>query len=483
MRLYAIARQFLRVCTHMYFVDIQTSGRGNLPKTGPVILAANHPSSILDGILLTTQLSRPINYLAKSELFRFPVLATLYRQLGAIPVYRAGFSQQASQRNQEAFEKVFELLEKDGCVGIFPEGRNSPRHKVADLRPGTARMALGAEARNGYRLGLVIVPTGIHFENRELFLSAAKLRLGKPIRVADFAEIHRKDPEAAVQELTREVQKKLRRQALHIEDLRLTSLLEDLGKIYALEMERLDAPPEDSDEEGEAAAGPFKRMRRRLLAWFRPRPTDPRRLESGLEGRHRINAILTGLAELRPKAIDDLRVQVDRYKAHLNQINLREDLRDSLGEPIRERLIQLRMTLYAIGMAPVALWGLVHNMLPYLFTRLSASLFNDEAIRGFAYFGIGVLAFGFAYSTYGIWLWRFTDITLPWTLAWIASLPPTGYACLRYRSTVLRYRDRVLVRTFFQTQGEVTEALAAERQRIITYIQALDRRYALSDPD
>lgn len=482
MRLYSPARQFLRVATHLYFVDVGSTGRKNVPDSGPVILAANHPSSILDGILLTTQLRRRINYLAKSELFRFPVLATLYRQLGAIPVYRSGQGGSHAERNAQVFQQVFEMLEAGACVGIFPEGRNSPRDQVADLRTGTARLALGAEARRDFRLGLRIVPTGLHFESRELFLSAVQLRFGKAIVVADYADLYRTDPEQAVRELTDTIQRKIRRQALHIQDLRMTSLLEDLGSIHAQEMNRTE-PGYRSPEEEELPTRLPGRIRQRILDWFRPSAVDPEKVQAGLEGRHRINVILTGLAEKRPEALAALAIRVERYKAHLSQINLREDLRDNLGEPIRDRLIRLRMTLYAILMAPVALWGLIHNAIPYLISKLAAGRFRDEAVRGFAYFGIGVIAFSASYLAIGIWLWRFTDLSLPWTLAWVASLPPAGYACLRYRGTVLRYRDRILVRTFFQTEREVNKSLERERQRIITYLQALDTRYGLSEQE
>ncbi|MDZ7790827.1 MAG: hypothetical protein U5L08_10125 [Xanthomonadales bacterium] len=42
MRLYSGLIRFLSVVTHLYFVEVRSSGSGRVPTRGPVILAANH---------------------------------------------------------------------------------------------------------------------------------------------------------------------------------------------------------------------------------------------------------------------------------------------------------------------------------------------------------------------------------------------------------------------------------------------------------
>ncbi|MDZ7748673.1 MAG: 1-acyl-sn-glycerol-3-phosphate acyltransferase [Halofilum sp. (in: g-proteobacteria)] len=172
-----------------------------------------------------------MRYLARSGLFRWPLLATLFRQVGAIPVYRRDEGAEHTRRNAETFEKVYELFEAGGCVGIFPEGRSSPAGRVGRLRSGAARMALGVEARNGYALGLQIVPVGITFESRELLMSAVLLRFGTPIAVADYADLHRRAPDAAIRQLTADLQRALQRQTLHIEDRQTGEMAADLAAV------------------------------------------------------------------------------------------------------------------------------------------------------------------------------------------------------------------------------------------------------------
>ncbi|MDR9468809.1 1-acyl-sn-glycerol-3-phosphate acyltransferase [Marinospirillum sp.] len=470
MRLYRILRYLLRLLVHVYFLRVDSSSQDKVPATGPVILAANHPSSILDSVLLTTELSRPVSYLAKSELFRSPLLARIYTSLGAIPIQRG----QGEAAKRTAFQQVFQRLEEGKCVGIFPEGRNSPHLQLANLRSGTAQMALEVEANNEYQLGLVVVPVGINFQNRELFMSSVLLRFGEAVRVADFADLHQRDPQEAILQLTRHLEQRLRQEANHIEDLRLSQLIEDLGGVYqqAINNRPLDeAPP----------TGRWQQLKSWFLGWIRPRQITPEDLKELFEGRSQLNQALSRASLLEPELVDDLSQRVNRHKDHLRQFKLRDALDQNFAQPLKERFMRLRMTLYALGMAPLALYGLIHNLLPWLVARFFGKRFHDEALRTFAYFGVGVAAFLGTYLLFGFWLWRFTDRNLTGSLIYLATLPPTGLIALHYRGRITQYRHKILVRTFLRKRESLMQKLEDERQSIIRQLEKLHERYA--EPD
>jgi glycerol-3-phosphate O-acyltransferase / dihydroxyacetone phosphate acyltransferase len=478
MRLYRILIRFLKVVNELYFVDIRATGRDKVPATGPVILAANHPSSILDSIVLATQLKRPINYLARSGLFRFGPLAALFRRLGAVPIYRARETADADQRNLIVFEKVFELLERGGCVGIFPEGRNSPPTRIGPLRKGAARLALGAEARNNNRLGLVVVPVGVNFENRGFLMSAVLLRFGAPIRVADYAELYRDEPESALSKLTDDIKQALSQQVLTIEDARLGQLVDELAAVFG---DKPDWHFEDAaggPDEDEKPQRFLKRWLWQMAAWYRrTTPESARAFERRMHSRQHIRDVLVAAWQAQPRRVVALRNRLERYKDHLRQTELREALGHAFDGPVRERLIRLKMTLYSVLVAPIALFGLIHNLVPYLVARGLGRLGRDEAVRAFTLFGIGVLAFGASYTAIGLWLWQTTNFSLVQTLAYVAVLPPTGFAALRYRRNVLIYRDRILVRTIFFNRGELVDLLRRERQLLYEEFSDLDDLY------
>lgn len=58
------------------------------PRTGPLLLLANHPNSLVDPALVTAAARRPVRFLAKAPLFTHPLVGWLVRGSGAIPVYR-----------------------------------------------------------------------------------------------------------------------------------------------------------------------------------------------------------------------------------------------------------------------------------------------------------------------------------------------------------------------------------------------------------
>ncbi len=463
MRLYRWLIRLLRIVNELYFVEIRATGREHVPVSGPVILAANHPSSILDSILLATQIQRPINYLARSGLFRFRPLAALYRRLGAVPVYRVAEVPDSIERNAEVFRKVFELLEAGGCVGIFPEGRNSPPTRIGPLRKGAARLALGAESRNDYQLGLVVVPVGVNFENRGFLMSAVLLRFGTPIRVADYAEQYRLDPSAALAALTDHIKSALGQQVLTIEDARLGQMVDQLSAVFGDQLGRRFET--GADRPGQPIKQRFlKRWLWRMAAWYRrATPESSHAFERRMHSRQHIRDVLVHAWQTDRRRVVALRKRLERYKDHLGQTELREALSHAFDEPARQRLIRLRMTLYAVLMAPVALFGLLHNVAPYLLARGLGRLSRDEAVRAFTLFGSGVLAFAANYALIGLTLWQYAGLSAVQAFAYLALLPPTGFVALRYRRNVLIYRDRILVRTIFWDRRELVDLLRRER--------------------
>jgi len=482
MTFYRLLVRFFRMVNQLYFTEVHTVGRGRIPERGPVIIAANHPSSILDSILLGTQVPRRIRYIAGSRLFRWPILARLFRHLGAIPVYRRGETHDHAVRNVDVFEQVFRLLETGGCIGIFPEGRNSPAAQVRDLRTGTARIALGAEARNDYSLETRIVPVGITFEDREFLTSAVLLSIGEPIRPADYDDMHRADPERAVRQLTDDLQRALRTEAAHIEHHQLGPLVNDLSATLA---NGLDGQRGVRSAERDAPAERiswFKRPLVSVLGWYRRgSPAKSRAVETRAHNRRHISAVLNRAIDESPDLVDDLRNHVDRYRDHLDQARLRRTLRESIGEPVRGRLLRLRMTVYAVTMAPIAAYGLVHNALPFLSTWWVSRGFSDEGTRLFAAFGFGVLFFLSTYVGFGYWAWQGAHLDTAWSVLYAASLPPTGIVALSYRRTVLVYRDAILVRTWFWTHRELAHLLHQDRKAIIEEFHLLAHRFANHD--
>lgn len=116
------------------------SGGDNVPRTGGIIVVANHISEIdpltVGEFLL--DLGRPPRFLAKRELFRKPPMKWIVEGAQQIPVDR--HSADAGQ----ALSAAVDALDRGECVLIYPEGSatRDPDLWPMKARTGAARLAL-----------------------------------------------------------------------------------------------------------------------------------------------------------------------------------------------------------------------------------------------------------------------------------------------------------------------------------------------------
>jgi len=97
---------------------------GAVPLTGPVLLVANHPNSLLDPFLVTVAGRRPVRFLAKAPLFSDPLIGWGVRAVGAIPVYRRMDDPAQTGRNEETFRAVHAaLLAQEAMARAFEDVR------------------------------------------------------------------------------------------------------------------------------------------------------------------------------------------------------------------------------------------------------------------------------------------------------------------------------------------------------------------------
>lgn len=169
-----------------------------VPQAGPVLLVANHQNSLLDPSLIQVVAKRPVRFLAKAPLFTDPLVGPLVRGAGSIPVYRKLDGEVPTGANESMFRAVHQRLAAGDAIGLFPEGISHGEPRLAPLRTGAARIALGAAAA-GVRLP--IVPIGIVLRDRGIFRSEVLLVSGLPVEWSDLADRGEEDTDA-VRQLT-----------------------------------------------------------------------------------------------------------------------------------------------------------------------------------------------------------------------------------------------------------------------------------------
>ncbi len=108
-----------------------------VPRTGPVILAANH-ASFLDPPLVGSALPRGIHYLARESLFRFPVVGSVLRYWDAVPVDR--------ESGAGGLKIILERLLDGAGIILFPEGTRSLDGNFLPARSGVGLAVIKSDA-------------------------------------------------------------------------------------------------------------------------------------------------------------------------------------------------------------------------------------------------------------------------------------------------------------------------------------------------
>lgn len=201
--LYHLVRPVARYVLGYYFRHIDITGLENIPRDRAVILAANHPTAFLEPCLLACFQRRPLHFLARGDLYKNRLTATLLRALNILPVYRAQDGTYSDlSRNYLTFEECFKVLSKQKALMILAEGRCIHEKRLRPLRKGTARIALGALDRDTTLPEVYIVPVGVNFTAADRVRSRVMISCGKPLRAGDYLTDYRRNEASGLRALT-----------------------------------------------------------------------------------------------------------------------------------------------------------------------------------------------------------------------------------------------------------------------------------------
>ncbi len=187
-----------------------------IPVRGPAIVACNHLSYLdpLTNADAVVRAGRRPRFLAKDDLFKIPVIGTVFRGAGQIPV-RRGTGGEAPLR------RALDALDQGECVVIYPEGTvtRRPDHLPMEGRTGAIRLSLAS--------GVPIAPLA-SWGSQAVWQKAGRgsLKFGRPVwsRVGSAFDVTARagelDDHDAVEAMTAELM------------TALTSLVADLRARY-----------------------------------------------------------------------------------------------------------------------------------------------------------------------------------------------------------------------------------------------------------
>jgi 1-acyl-sn-glycerol-3-phosphate acyltransferase len=434
----------LRFAMRVYFRHVEVVGIEHVPRDTPVIFVLNHPNALVDPAFLLSLAPRRVSFLAKSPLFRMPVLGYLVRAMDSLPVYRRQDEGEDVSRNREMFAAARALLARGGTIGICPEGVSHDEPRLRPIKTGAARIALGAVS-TGEVADLKIVPAGLYYTSKTKFRSAVLLYFGNPIDVTPVEmDPDGNPPRAAVKELSNRIEGALREVMLDAEHEEALQTISRAERIFSSE----------PDDEGDESLAEELQLQQRFVKAYQV------------------------LQERAPERLRRLEVRMVRFEEELTQAGVDPD---DLSPPtstldVFAHLLS-RVLLFLVLIVPATLGFLVHypayRLGGYLATRISK---DDDDVVSTVKILSAMLLFPLTWLLAAIAGYKLEG--WPSALAALTLIPAAGYLAILFFEGLDRFTGGLRALAFFLVRRRFFVRLLAERKAIRSEILALGRETA-----
>lgn len=434
--LYRFLQLLVRITIKVFFRKIEVRNKGLIPSAGPLIICANHPGTFMDPMVIAAQLNRPVFFLAKGVIFKSKFAQFLLPKLNMIPVYRQQDDPSQLGKNDDTFVKCHEHLERGGVILIFPEGISLTERKLKTIKTGAARIALGAEAKNNFSLGVKIITIGLNYQNPHKFNQDLFINIDEPIPLSEFKERYAADTFKAAHALTDRIRGQLEKIIIDIEDENTDELVKKIEEVYK---------PKLLKEPGVIA-----------------------------EKQHGDFSITKNIVEtvMHFKATDAARVQrveskVNRYYTNLMRVGLSDE--QLTNKEVKHSLFlnNVKSISFILVGFPFYIFGLITTFLPFEIPSLLAKrIVSSKEYEGPVAMAFGIITFSLFYTLETVAIWKYThDLLL--TIFFLFCLPAAGLFAYYYWHTVDEIRSGWKLINLFYKRSSLIADLILQRKEII----------------
>jgi glycerol-3-phosphate O-acyltransferase / dihydroxyacetone phosphate acyltransferase len=447
--LYTLLKIITQIALRVFFKSLKIKNRALIPSQGPLIVVSNHPNTFMDPLVIASYLKPQVYFLANASVFNSKFAQWLFPKLNMIPIQRKHDTNQKKYDNEQIFQKCFEHLAKGGTILIFPEGTSVHKRILQEIKNGTARIALGAEEANNFNLRLKILTFGLNYSKPASFRSEVFVNVDKPIQVADYQAVYAEDKGKAINLLTEDIRHNIEEHVIAANTEEEDRLAKQIELVYK---SKLNAEIQLAEESKE---------------------------QDYLMTKAIIHA-LEHFQEHEPERVKNFQPKIDKYLGYLRRLDLNDEVfaKKSLGKNIF--IESIRTAFYFVLGFPLFLYGLINNYIPYIIPSQVAAyitrLANFPEYTAPVMLVTGVVSFTFFYLLqFGLVYWLIGSL---WgALAYLLSLPISGFFALFYANYLAITEDRWRVFSIFFKRVDLISALISQRNDIIRDLEKAKADY------
>ncbi|MFA9469220.1 MAG: 1-acyl-sn-glycerol-3-phosphate acyltransferase [Deltaproteobacteria bacterium] len=357
------AVRVVRFLVGLFFRRVEVSGVELVPATGGGILIAWHPNGLVDPALIISCFPRRVVFGARHGLFKWPVVGRLMQALGTVPIFRASDLKDADDdtrraANQKSLDAMAQAVCDGGFAALFPEGVSHDDPFLQELKSGAARLYYRAKQlcdENG--VPPVIVPVGLHYDNKTAFRSDALVEFHAPLELpsellAPIAEGDNEALRARSTELMHVLEPVLQEVTHATESWELNQLMNRVRSLMRAERAKRAGVSLKAPDMVERTLG----MARVWKAYYARLQTEPDRVQALLD-------------------------RVSAYDQALLEVKLEDDDLDK-PPPIESKWLPILLAAQAavvfLVFPPILVLGSLINAGPYFLTNLISRLASKQ---------------------------------------------------------------------------------------------------------
>ena len=439
-----IWRQFCVLMVKIFYRRYEVSGLEHLNTDGPVLLCSNHANALADAIVLQAISSRLIHPLARSGLFKNPLLWPVLKLIHAVPIYRRQDKRADTVKNRDSFERCYALFDQQEILLIFPEGQSHSDPSLRPLKSGAARMVLGAN--DAGREIPRVVPVGLNFSDKGHFRSTVLIKVGEPIALDVFLNSEKGN---RIKGLTQAIYQGLDDVTLNLDSHEELNFIKSLERFFA----------------------------------FRHGKYRQRSLELKFRAFKKLAQAEKRLNQLYPDKMASIKRQLHNFERLCQYWDIRDYHLTFEYKPAQVATFVIRSLGILFLVLPLGLWGIINAYLPFILTRsLAMRLATGPDQYDTAKMAIGLFLFSLFW-----WLqvsWAVAVLPDTQALLYALSLLPAAAAAIVLRNEWPRILENIRVFFLFARKRKLRRYLETRRKRLeqeLAYLLRIIKQPSLRD--